>query len=802
MNHFIQDRLKEKVLILDGSTGTMLQQQGMPAGVAPERFCLDQPEVLQRVQQDYLEAGSDIIYSATFGANRIKLKNFGLEQETYEINRRLAELSGEVAHRQGKWVAGSIGPTGVFFNPFGEVSVDEGVAVFKEQIQGLVAGGVDLLVIETQIDIQEARLALLAAKECCDLPVMVSMTFDEKGRTLTGSDPLTCLNILQSLGASVFGINCSTGPEHMLEVVKTLREEAAIPLMVKPNAGLPVIVKGETVFPMAATDYCVFSKPFYDAGVSLMGGCCGTTPEYIRQVAEELKGLVPKVSAHVGKRLLLSSARQTITVSGRDPIRVIGERINPTGKAIFQEELKAGKLDQLKQFAQDQQAMGAAVLDVNVGMPGLDEKAMMLKAVAELAVMSELPLCIDSSNPEVLEAALRFYPGRVLLNSLSGEQEKLEHVLPLIKKYGPAFITLPLDDHGIPETAAKRIEVLKTVKAYCEKAEVLFQDVVVDGLVLTASSSQQAARTTLETMAYAAGTLGLNTVVGLSNVSFGLPGRAYLNSSFLAMAAAHGLSMVIANPSAPLLMEAVASSNVLTGRDPESRLFIERFSNPQHETTPKTASRNLSAEERVQAGIVQGDRDNIVALVEAMLEKGWSAFEIVDRLMIPAIQEVGDKYNNRVFFLPQLIASAETMEKAMAFLAPWLEKSERAKKGLGIIATVKGDIHDIGKKIVALMLRNQGYEILDLGKSVEEQTIIDKALETKADFIGLSALMTTTMTEMPKIIQLAKAQGVKAKIIVGGAVVTARYAEEIGANAYALDAGQAVTVVEEMLSHR
>jgi 5-methyltetrahydrofolate--homocysteine methyltransferase len=560
-----------------------------------------------------------------------------------------------------------------------------------------------------------------------------------------------------------------------------------------------MVVKGATVFPMAAADYCVFSKPFYEAGVSFMGGCCGTTPDHIRHVAEELKGLVPKPSVQPNHYLLLSSARQTISVSGQDPIRVIGERINPTGKAAFQEELQAGKLNQLKQFAQEQQAMGAAVLDVNVGMPGLDEKTMMLKAVAELAVMSELPLCIDSSHPEVLEAALRFYPGRVLLNSLSGEQEKLKHVLPLIRKYGPAFVALPLDDQGIPESAQGRAEVLETVLAKCDQAGVPRKDAVVDGLVLTVSSSQQAAQTTLETIGYAAGTLGLNTVAGLSNVSFGLPARAFLNSSFLAMASARGLSMVIANPSASMLMETVAGCNVLTGRDPESRLYIERFRDQPLKAAKRSETKPPIAEEGVQAAVIHGEREGILGHVSALLDKGMGAFEIVDRLMIPAIQEVGEKYNNRVFFLPQLIASAETMEKAMGYLTPWLEKTKRAKKGLGLIATVKGDIHDIGKKIVVLMLRNQGYEILDLGKSVDEQTIIDKALETKADFIGLSALMTTTMTEMPKVIQLAKAQGVQAKFIVGGAVVTPQYAREIGADAFALDAGQAVIKVGDML---
>lgn len=798
----LQKRVKEKILILDGSTGTMLQQQGMPAGVSPEQYCIEHPQVIQSIQRQYLEAGSDIIYAATFGANRVKLANFGLQDQTTVINTQLAELAAQVAHPSDKWVAGSIGPTGVFFEPFGEKGFEQGIEIFTEQIKGLVAGGVDFLVIETQIDIQEARIALIAAKECCDLPVIVSMTFDESGRTLTGSDPLSCLTIIQSLGAAGFGVNCSTGPDKMLAIIQGLSDYSSIPLMVKPNAGLPEMVNGESVFPMEAEEFCQFARPFYEAGVTIMGGCCGTTPEHIAQLSRQVIGVVPQTLPAGDKKnkLLLASTRKTLIMSPRAqrPIQVIGERINPTGKQALQNELKQGKMNLLKQLAAEQAEQGAAILDVNVGMAGIEEKTIMCQAVADLAVVSDCPLCIDSSHADVLEAAIRYYPGRVLLNSLSGEDKKLKQVLPIIKKYGPAFITLPLHDQGIPETLAERKTVLDKIIRTCQEAGVNDRDAVVDGLVLTVSSDQRHAQTTLETIAYAGQELGLNTVVGLSNVSFGLPGRSHLNSAFLAMAAGHGLSLVIANPSADLLMDTLAAANVLVGRDQGSQAFIQRFarSQPVIRTRP---SAPLQPEEQVYQLVIQGERETVLDPIRQLLDKGLTAFEIVDKLMVPAIEQVGEKYNKREYFLPQLIASAETMEKGVAFLAPYMHQTQRQKKGIGVIATVQGDIHDIGKKIVALMLRNNGYEVIDLGKSIDEETIIDRAIELQADFIGLSALMTTTMTEMPKIIKLAQAKNLKAKIIVGGAVVTPNYAKEIEADGYAVDAGQAVDVINRLV---
>lgn len=793
--------LQNKIAILDGATGTMLQKRGMPAGVSPEQYCLDHPEAIRGLQSEYLEAGTDILCSPTFGANRIKLKNYGLENKVREINLGLAGHSLAVARAAGRLVAGEIGPTGIFFRPFGETSFEEGFEIFREQAQALCDAGVDLLILATMLDIQETRIALLAAKSVAKIPVIASMTFDENGRTLTGSDPLTCLNILQSLGADAFGVNCSSGPDRMLEVIRQVNAYAAIPLMAKPNAGLPVVENGHTVFPMDADTFNQFTAAFRDAGVSMLGGCCGTTPDHIRKVAETLKGQKPRPVPRQEGLLLLSSPRKTVAASptNQEPLRVVGERINPTGKPGLQAELREGRLDTVKRFASEQKAAGADVLDVNVGMPGIDEKAVMLKAVEELAVASDLPLCIDSSRPDVIEAAVRAYPGRVLVNSLSAEAHKLEKLLPVLRQYGPAFIALPVDDEGVPEMPAERIAVLEKILNACRQQGVPAENAVVDGLVLTVSANPEHARSTLKTIRYVSGELKLNTVMGLSNVSFGLPGREHINSAFFAMAASQGLSMVIANPSAPLLMEAKRAADLLNGRDPSGRKYIAAAAGAPPTAKGPAAPGRAQTGDPIREAVLGGEKEAIVEVLEAALGQGREAFDLVRQHLIPAIQTVGEKYDRREYFLPQLIAAAETMERGVQFLTPKLSRENRGRKAVGVIATVKGDVHDIGKKIVSLLLRNNGYEIMDLGKSVDEDTIVAKALEAKADFIGLSALMTTTMSEMETVIQKARRQGYAGKIILGGAVVTQKFAEEVGADGFAPDANKAVELLARLL---
>jgi 5-methyltetrahydrofolate--homocysteine methyltransferase len=791
--------LKNKIAILDGSTGVMLQRRGMPTGVCPEAFCLEHPEIIRGIQTEYFQAGSDVVYTPTFGANRVKLHNYNLEHKVADFNQRLAELSLNVAHQHHGLAAGNVSATGLFFAPFGETTFDQGLEIFSEQIQALAAAGVNLIVIETMIDIQESRIALLAAKSVCKLPVIVSVTFDEHGRTLTGSDPLTCLNVLQSLGADGFGVNCSTGPEPMVNIVKDLAPYARVPLLAKPNAGLPQVVDGKTVFPMAAEEFGSFAQAFWEAGATLVGGCCGTTPEHIRALASGIKGKPVQPVMAAPAALLLSSPRRTIGLSreAHQPLRVIGERINPTGKPQLQAALLAGKLDALRDLALAQQAQGADILDVNLGMPGVDEKALMVQAVEALALASELPLCVDSSRPEVVEAAARIYPGRLLINSLSGETHKLEKLVPVAAQYGSAFIFLPLDDDGIPETLAERQEILEAFLRQCEESGVSREAMVVDGLALTVSANPAHAALALDTLRYAAETLKVNTVLGLSNISFGLPARPYLNSAFLAMAAAAGLSSVIANPGDELLRDLRLSADVLTGRDPGAVKFLERFAKAPAPAAGQPAAPGAALS--IRDLVIKGRKERIVEALQERLEKGEAPLALLTGQMFPAIQEVGDKYAQRIFFLPQLIAAAEAMERGVQHLTPLLANAGQAQKGTVVMATVKGDVHDIGKKIVGLMLRNNGYKVIDLGKSVDEEAIISAALANQASVIGLSALMTTTMVEMPKVIALARQRCPGVKVMVGGAVVTRKYAEEIQADAYAADSVQAVAAVDRCL---
>lgn len=792
-----------QVAILDGSTGTMLQLRGMPAGAAPELYCLEHPEVLRQIQEEYLKAGASIIYTPTFGANRSKLRHYQQEGRVAELNQRLAENTVRLAHAAGAWAAGDVGPTGEFFQPFGERTVDEGVEIFAEQMRALEAAGVDLLIIETQLDLQETRLALLAAKESTRLPVVVSMTFDEHGRTLTGSDPVTCLTVLSALGADGFGINCSTGPEQILPLVEQVAPLARIPLWIKPNAGLPQVRSGKTTYTLDAAAFAAFAEPFWEVGVSALGGCCGTTPDHIREIARRVKSREIKARPRAEESFAVASARKTLRLGkpGQGLIRVIGERINPTGKPQFQTELRAGNLARVRDLASEQQEQGAELLDVNVGVDGVDETRLLGQAVAELSVATDLPLCLDSSHPEVLAEALRLYPGKALVNSLSGEKGKLEKLLPLIAKYGAACIILPVDDQGIPETVEGRVKVLETVLAACAAHGVARSRLLVDGLAMAVAAGSDQPAKTLKLIRHASTQLGLHTVIGLSNVSFGLPGRSFLNGAFLAQAAAEGLSLVLANPADTVVMNLKAGAEALTGRDERGQELIRRFA--QAPAAVETPGRpGISPADRVRLAVIRGDRAGVAAAAEAALTAGLPADQLVSEIMIPAIREVGEKYNRREYFLPQLVASAEAMEAGMQLLTPRLSAEPRAPKGVGVLATVRGDVHDIGKKIVALVLRNHGYRIIDLGKSVDEETIVREAEAQGADFIGLSALMTSTMPEMAKVVQRVKALGLAAKVIVGGAVVTQRYADEIGADGYAPDAGRSAEVVERLLASR
>ncbi|MCG9967101.1 homocysteine S-methyltransferase family protein [Pelotomaculum terephthalicicum JT] len=789
-----------KIVLLDGATGTELHKRGIPKEACPEQWVLEHPHVLKEIQSEYIEAGSDIVLACTFGGNRIKLKEFGLQDRVLEFNRALAGISKEAAGARCL-VAGDLAPTGKFVEPFGDAGFNEIVDVYKEQVQGLLAGGVDLFVIETMIDLQETRAAVLAIKETCDLPVIASMTFDTGAKTLTDSDPVTVLITLQSLGVDAVGANCSTGPKDMLKVVELMAPYAKVPIMVKPNAGLPRLVDGHTVFDMGPEEFGKYAVDFVARGVGVIGGCCGTTPQHIKSVNENIAGLKP-AGREPNPYRALTSSRRTVFFGDTYPVTVVGERINPTGKKKLSEELKNGKLTEVRRLAAEQVENGAEILDVNVGMPGIDEKKTMVEVVKLLSNVVECPLCLDSSSPDVLAAALRIYPGRALINSISAEKAKIQRMLPIARKYGAMFILLPLSDEGVPEQARERYEIIENVISEAKKHGFENSDIVVDGLVMSVSSNQSAAEETLKVIRWCAEKVGCATIAGLSNVSFGLPRRDYLNSAFLAMGVGCGLSMAIANPSSEMIMDIKAACDVLTARDKNSLAYIKRYSEENAERPKKVEQdSNLQTVDRIKLSILEGDRENVVGLIEEALAEGVKSGVIIDDYLIPAITRVGHLYEERKYFLPQLIQSAEAMKTAFNYLAPLLA-GDRERNGKNspvvVLATVKGDIHDIGKNIVGLMLRNNGFTVHDLGKNVSAEKIIGESRELQARIIGLSALLTTTMVEMKTVVELGRSEGLDVKYMVGGAVVNESFAREIRADGYAKDAYEAVRLAKRL----
>ena len=793
-------KISGRIIILDGAMGTELQSRGMPEGVCPELWCLDNKECIQSVHEDYLLSGADIIYTSTFGANRFKLSQYGAT-DVAGINHELVLLARECAGENGL-VAGDIGPTGRFIEPFGEVGFEEAVKVFKEQARGLIEGGVDLLVIETMIDIQEARAALIAVKELSEIFTMVTMTYEDAGRTLNGTDPVSALITLQSLGADAVGCNCSAGPDGMIPLIKAMKPYARVPLIAKPNAGLPKLRQGKAFFDMGPVDFSAYAREFVSAGVHLIGGCCGTTAEHIRALKEQTAGLAPDESA--AKSLsAVSSARKSVIFSDGSPLIIIGERINPTGKKDLQAELLQGRTALARTYARQQCSNGADLLDVNVGMPGIDEVAAITQVVRDLSRSMDAPLSIDSSVLEAIEAALRIYPGRALINSISGEQHKLDGLLKIAKKYGAMFILLPLGGKKLPKTAEERIFLIENIFSAAREYGFTKDDIIVDALTLTVSADPSAAVETLKTIRWCAGQFGCRTVLGLSNVSFGLPERKWLNAAFLAMASTNGLTHAIANPGSEELMNIKRASDVLAARDSQAKTYIDHFSLPVQDVQGTSRDRktpeDISPGQRVYNTVIQGNRDEVVIVLDKALEHGISPQAIVNEHMIPAIREVGDLYDKKIYFLPQLISSAETMKRAVEYLEPRMEEHERlaAKKGKIILATVKGDIHDIGKNIVALMLKNYGFEVIDLGKDVPHEDIIEAIVSHQPDIVGLSALMTTTMVNMKETIDHARAQGLTCSFMVGGAVVTRAYAEAIGAH-YAKDGVDAVRLAETL----
>lgn len=813
---------KEHNIFLDGATGSNLIQKGMPAGVCPEKWILEHKEALLSIQNAYVEAGTNILYAPTFSGNRIKLAEYGLEKEMSALLPELIALSKEAANGKA-YVAGDITMTGEQLKPMGTLDMETLIDIYKEQIRIMEAAGVDLFVVETMMSLQETRAALIAAKETSSLPVLATMTFEADGRTLYGTDAVTAAVVLQSLGADAVGVNCSAGPDRMLPIIKDMAEVLRIPVIAKPNAGLPAAdAKGNTYYDMDAETFVKHMKVLKENGASILGGCCGTTPEYIRLLKQEL-GEKRAAADFQGKKAdnfrYVTSERQTVSFGLNESFLVIGERINPTGKKKLQEELRNGSFELVRAFAEEQEAAGAGILDVNMGMSGIDEKSMMLNALQEVAMVTNLPVSIDSSHIDVLEAALRSYPGRALVNSVSYETEKFEKLLPIVAKYGAMFILLPLSDKGLPESLEEKIEIIHKIYEQAISYGIRKEDIVVDGLVTTVGANKKAALETLETISYCK-RLGLATVCGLSNISFGMPERGFVNTAFLTMAIQAGLTMAIANPSQELLMCCALASDLLLNKENADIRYIEYaglvkekrdMTEQVNGTVPSislaelkkkqdTSGQAADSKELLKQAVLKGNQNGIAAVTKQALSECLSAKELLDDALLPAINLVGDYFETGKYFLPQLIASAEAMKLSIEILEPLLsEKKDGEEMPVIVIATVKGDIHDIGKNLVALMLKNYGFRVVDLGKDVPKEAIVEAAREHHADIIALSALMTTTMKQMKEVIEYAKEQGVAAKVMIGGAVITQEYADEIGAGGYSKDAADAVKLARRLL---
>lgn len=828
------ERLSNKYLYLDGATGSNLVKAGMPSGVCPEQWILEHPEKMLELQKEYVAAGTDILYAPTFTANRIKLAEYGLEGQLEDMIGALVAISREAADSAGDrtvYVAGDLTMTGEQLWPVGSMELETLIDVYKEQIRALEKAGADLLAVETMMSLAEARAALIAAKEVCELPVMVTMTFEEDGRTLYGTDAATAAVVLESLGACAVGVNCSTGPARMKEIVSEMAACTRIPIIAKPNAGLPCLDgEGRTFYNMDAEEFAEEMKQLAEAGATVLGGCCGTTPEFIRKIFETFGRDIPH---HPDRRRegihYLTSERRTLRFGLEDGFFIVGERINPTGKKALQAQLREGCMDRVLQLAEEQEQGGAQVLDINMGMSGIDEKEMMLRTIREVGGVTDLPLSLDSSHVDVLEAALRNYPGRALINSVSLEKEKYEKLIPTAKKYGAMFILLPLSDRGLPESLEEKKEIIETVLKRAYECGLSRDDVVVDGLVATVGANRNAGLETLETIRYCR-EKGLATVCGLSNISFGMPERGFVNTAFVTLAIREGLTMAIANPSQELLVSCALAADLLLAKreadiryieyagtvaenrkarearaaaEPKTVRETETGGSPADRTGPDRSTGAEGDESPMAAAlrhaVRKGNRSGIAAITRDALAAGEEPQFLLDRVLIPAINEVGELFDQGKYFLPQLIGSAEAMKNSIEVLEPLLRQtSDSRHMPVVVIATVEGDIHDIGKNLVAMMLKNYGFQVIDLGKDVPREEIVRAAEENHAQIIALSALMTTTMQRMREVIALVKERGLPAKVMIGGAVITQDYADEIGADGYSQDAAEAVRLAQRL----
>ena len=789
----ILDYLKENLLILDGGMGTLLQSAGLPSGELPENWNITHPEIIQKIHRDYYESGSNVVSTNTFGANLLKFSPEELDtivRSAVDNAKRAREgLSGE------RYIALDIGPSGKLLKPYGDLDFEDAVSLFAETVKLGVKYGVDLIFIETMNDSYETKAALLAAKENSDLPVFVSNAYGADGRLMTGASPAAMVAMLEGMGADAIGANCSLGPLQLAGVAEELLEYATVPVLLKPNAGLPEIKNGATVYDITPREFGDAVASLVKKGVRICGGCCGTTPEYIRATVDALPPAPVFRSAK--KRALVSSYTHAVNFE-HSPI-LIGERINPTGKKRFKQALRDADLDFILDEGLKQESAGVHILDVNVGLPEIDEPKMIKEVVCALQAVCALPLQIDTSDPTAMEAALRRYNGKAMINSVSGKAESMAAVFPLVKKYGGVVVALTLDESGIPESAVGRFEIAKKILAVAESYGIDKKDIIFDTLTMTVSADPRAARVTLDALKMIRDELGCNTVLGVSNVSFGLPNRDLLNSVFFANALESGLTAAIMNPYSAEMMKAYHAFRALNALDDNCSGYIGFASTVEQSlnTVSSTAKPSDASPETLKDAIIKGMCDRAREMTVSMLES-TPALDIVKEQIIPALDAVGRGFEEKTVYLPSLLMSAEAAKAAFepisVSLSNTAEKSERLTV---VMATVKGDIHDIGKNIVCLLLENYGFRVIDLGRDVSPEDILSAAVLHHAPIVGLSALMTTTVPAMEETIKLLRERAPWCRIIVGGAVLTEEYSISIGADKYAEDAMEAVRYAEK-----
>ena len=804
MKKDLRERLGKEWLFCDGGTGTFLQEHGLQGGELPETWNVDHPDVIMQLYEGYLKAGSDIFNTNTFGLNSFKFP--GRVEELMNAAVSLAKKAIENTGREDAYIAVDIGPTGKLLEPMGDLSFDKAVEVFGEVMSAGEKAGGNLILIETMSDSYEAKAAVLAAKEYTSLPVIVTTVYDQKGKLLTGGNVDSTVAMLEGLGVDALGMNCGMGPDLMLPMVERMVQVASVPIVINPNAGLPRTEGGKTVFDVTPEEFSDVMCQIADMGVQVLGGCCGTTPEHIRQTIEKVKKreFHPNTYKDI---TVVSSFCQAVTCD-RKPI-IIGERINPTGKKRFKQALRDNDMDYILSQGLEQEDAGADILDVNVGLPEIDEPKMMRDVVTRLQGVTGLPLQLDTTDAEALEQGLRYYNGKAMINSVNGKREVIEMVMPLVKKYGGVLVGLALDEDGIPETADGRIAVAEKIYKAADEYGIPRKDIVIDGLCMTISSDSSSAVTTLETIRRIRDDYHGHSILGVSNISFGLPQRQVINSYFLTMSMQMGLSFAIMNPNNEQMMAAYRSFLALSDLDPQCMGFIEAYANATLSTistgtaaaAPGNGGQGAGTGGAGEAGAEAGQESGSQlghaiekgmagvaenAMKEAM--KTRDALDIINEELIPALDKVGKGFEKGTVFLPQLLLSADAAKAAFEVVKASMAGKPREMKGKVIIATVKGDIHDIGKNIVKVMLENYGYDVIDLGKDVPPEVIVERAIEDDVPLVGLSALMTTTVVSMEDTIKLLRKKKPDTKVVVGGAVMTQEYADAIGADCYAKDA--------------